>query len=202
MRPPPTPSDLALRGFVEPADRDDEVEQLAEAIRRSLRITVDELAAAERPPTTGAQDAPAAADAAAADAGPEEEPVPDPDLGGLFLGVQWPQLLAADQPFPEATGEVRFYTVWRFSGNAVPAPGRLLGIHASVGASAYAGLIALNGGHFGGLRFRRLPSLAEARRRFASEAPSFNLPIDARLYWWEDRSRLEERGRGAVEWYR
>ena len=179
-------SEIAALGHLVPSSHEDELDQLAEAIRESLVISGGAAAVVADAQERGADDAPPdAADGAAAEAGPEEEPAPEYPADAR--GLQWPSRVAVFDQVPPFGGDARFYAVWRFSGNAAPTPGTLLGVHASFGTVAYQGLLALNGGSFGGLRWRRYPDIEEVVRSWKREAPTFKLVGEPPFYWWANR---------------
>ena len=73
----------------------------------------------------------------------------------------------------------RYYAVWKFPGHD-----EHVGVHAGVGASGYIGIIGLNGGFGGSLRFKKFGSMAEALRAYAKGAPHYEAPPAARFIPW------------------
>ena len=76
---------------------------------------------------------------------------------------------------------VRYYAVWKFSSSGASYPG----VHFGKETSAYEGLLKLNNGNFGGLKWRRLPCLAQARAKFSAEARRHGITSSViNLYAW------------------
>ena len=184
----------------EPADRDEELSQLAEALAASLvleRERVPGAGSAEPPDSSAASpsaapacvsvgtDAPSPVESAAGEptpAGSGSEPEPAPE-GRVWLPrrVQRADLSALESE----GGDVRFYAVWalcRASGDR-----QWAGVHGSRGTNSYSGLLLLNGGSFGGLRWRRAASLAAASALWEAEAPGKRIEHPIRFYQWEPK---------------
>ena len=66
---------------------------------------------------------------------------------------------------------LRFYCVWSFAKGAVSWPG----VHWGLGNTAYQGLIRLNNGSFGGLRWKRTRTYEAARELFNQEKAKHGL---------------------------
>ena len=74
----------------------------------------------------------------------------------------------------------RYYAVWKL-GKDMGDEG--LGVHAGVGCTAYLKVIGLAGG-FGGVKWRRYATLADALRGYAEGAAHFSAPAAARFFPW------------------
>ena len=77
---------------------------------------------------------------------------------------------------------VRWYAVWKYCSSGIQWPG----IHFGKDKAAYAGLIQLNGGSFGGLKWKRVSSHSEARAKFLAEAPKYGVTTEhVNYYAWK-----------------
>ena len=67
----------------------------------------------------------------------------------------------------DLAGGFRVYCVWTIRGNT-----DLAGIHWGYGSTAYSGILQTNGGHLGGISWKREASVEAAQARFKAEAGS------------------------------
>ena len=96
-------------------------------------------------------------------------PEPEPEVEWDIVEVSSEGSSVAEEEFerrgptPEELLDttVRYYAVWKFSSSGASYPG----VHLGKERSAYEGLLKLNNGNFGGLKWRRLPCFARARAR-------------------------------------
>ena len=177
---------------------EEEIEQLARAIAESLRVSDTPAAsgAAASSSVGSAEPAPepeaegwvyvadaepaASSSAAAASAAPAAAPPAVVPTAAAPVAVPLPEPW---EPRVEplsiglhdgARGEgFRYYAVWSLS--SVGEGKRWAGVHVGEGSRAYRGLLTLNGGHFGGLRFRRNDTLEQVVAAFWAEAPRWKL---------------------------
>ena len=68
--------------------------------------------------------------------------------------------------------EVRWYAVWSVPGQSQAV---VAGIHWGQDTRAYSSILQLNGGHFGGIRWRRCDDRATAQSTFEAEAQRYGL---------------------------
>lgn len=83
----------------------------------------------------------------------------------------------------ESAREVRWYAVWSIPGHS----GAIIaGIHWGQGVDAYANILHLNGGQFGGIKWRRGNSKEDAQAIFEREAHRFRVAtnLSQRLVGW------------------
>ena len=183
---------------LQPETADEELDQLAAALAASL--TLDERVPepeAEDSPRPSCEAAAGSADAAPAapppqlaeEAPPAPTPEPEASAAAAALGLWRPREIGrAAHPF---TRNHRFYAVWRLS--AVGGGTTWAGVHIGLSTDAYAGLLSLNGGHFGGIAFHRENDLESACQSWWREAPKHKLAKGGlsvqgcRVYFWDPR---------------
>ena len=68
--------------------------------------------------------------------------------------------------------ELRWYAVWSVPGHSQAV---VAGIHWGQDTRAYSSILQLNGGHFGGIRWRRCDNRAAAQSTFEAEAHRYGL---------------------------
>ena len=78
--------------------------------------------------------------------------------------------------------EYCIYVVWRVP--LADNPLQLRGLHWGLGIRAYAGILRLNQGTFGGIMWRRCNSLELAERLFREELPLPDREIGTEYYEW------------------
>ena len=180
-----------------PLDREDELDQLARAIALSLRVSEPEPDADQPEAESSPREPAAASDGAAsstAGAAPEAPPAKQD------VGTEAPASTGEDGPWrPERVGssdevkqlsrtlpvEARHYAVWGLAGANSRA---WAGVHSGHHPDPYDGVIRLNGGNWGGLRWRRCPTCEEAVVAWLREAHKHpGVPVHPPLYWWGPR---------------
>ena len=85
-----------------------------------------------------------------------------------------------DQAIDWENTEYRIYVVWRIP--LADNPLQFRGLHWGLGIRAYAGILRLNQGTFGGIRWRRCNSLELAERLFREELPLPDREIGTEYY--------------------
>lgn len=114
--------------------------------------------------------------------------VPEPVVYNFGNNTFW----LDEQPTPSElswhSSDIRVYVVWVIPGHSEPRA--LAGLHWGAGLSAYSALLSLNGrNHLGGLRWKRVYTLAEGQSLFASEAGRHAVdPVPVRVYRWRHSS--------------
>ena len=83
---------------------------------------------------------------------------------------------------PDFALDVRCYAVWVLS--RVGGERQWTGIHCGVDINAWQGIIALNGGHFGGIRWRRGADYQDAKRVWLAECGKHKVTGPPKTYWW------------------
>ena len=182
---------MPLGDIPEPKNELEEVEQLASAIAASLH-----LGDAETGPSPSAGEAPQAEGGGSSEAAsrpllpvgcgaePGEEPPPLDELEAVQVPVE------IGQGSHEFTSTTRFYAVWSLS---KAGGGReFSGVHAGEGTEAYKGLIALNGGSWGGIRWRRFGSYDEAITGFIAERAKHKFSGDPTVWQWSSQDGKRE----------
>ena len=83
--------------------------------------------------------------------------------------------------------EVRWYAVWSVPGQSQET---IAGVHWGQDTRAYSSILQLNGGHFGGIRWRRCDNRAAAQATFSAEAHRYGLEQSRgeRLIGWVNRA--------------
>ena len=116
-------------------------------------------------------------------------PDPEPEVEWDIVEVSSEGSCVAEEEFerrgptpeelPDTT--VRYYAVWKFSSSGASYPG----VHFGKERSAYEGLLKLNNGNFGCLKWRRVPCFARARATFSAEATRHGITSSViNLYAW------------------
>eukprot|EP00438_Fugacium_kawagutii_P028451 Skav206775 [mRNA] locus=scaffold1075:41022:41546:+ [translate_table: standard] len=87
-------------------------------------------------------------------------------------------------------GDIRWYAVWKVPGCASD----LAGVHWGKETCAYFGLLTLNGGNFGGIRWRRYNSLESAQAGFLEEAEKHKVPASQseKVFGWIQEPRSSQ----------
>ena len=152
-----------------PTSELEEAEQLAEALRRSLRVSSPSPAAGSPGPE------PSPATESAAPAGGESATATSGSPVGAAVA---PRGSARGRQRSEA-GDIRFYAVW-----VVPRRPQVRGVWHGPHPLCWERLTAqLPGGRpVGGVRLRRASSLEEALELYASEADRYGAPLPAPLH--------------------
>ena len=116
-------------------------------------------------------------------------PEPEPEVEWDIVEVSSEGSSVAEEEFerrgptPEELLDttVRYYAVWKFSSSGASYPG----VHFGKERSAYEGLLKLNNGNFGGLKWRRVLCFARARATFSAEATRHGITSSAiNFYAW------------------
>lgn len=83
--------------------------------------------------------------------------------------------------------ELRLYVVWSIPG--CNPPQRFAGLHWGIDRIGYAGILTLNSGHFGGIKWQRVFSIARGRELFLQEAHRHQVEGDqVSFYRWQQNS--------------
>ena len=169
---------------IEPASRDEEIEHLVAALVAS---TLEP--AAEPPPAPAALEQPSASEGGQ----PNVEPAaasPAARASQEESERPWvPRVVSRDEalgyPARLDGAELRCYAVWSFchqEGGTAWA-----GVHCGRGKAAYAGILSLNGGSIGGLRWTREADVRATEQEWIARAGKHAVPRDQlRFYLWED----------------
>jgi hypothetical protein len=114
---------------------------------------------------------------------PEDSPDPAPAPAPVVAPALPPPGFERRPPsLPELEGgDLRFYIVFSIRGET-----ELAGLHWSRGTSAYRALIALNGGNFGGLKWRRHSDYKQALQAYQDEKDRHRLDtaLPVQYYYW------------------
>eukprot|EP00438_Fugacium_kawagutii_P002833 Skav214119 [mRNA] locus=scaffold1185:500671:507540:- [translate_table: standard] len=120
--------------------------------------------------------------------------VPDnPDLNQLAI-AEFPgdnlairrNRVAADIDW--GTTQLRIYAVWRIP--LAENPLQFRGVHWGFDTVAYSGILRLNQGTFGGIRWQRCGSLELAEQRFRAELPPVHREIAIEFFEWVPQGQL------------
>ena len=181
-----------------PTSRDEEIDQLAEAIAASLRLErevasgpaasseadASSSAAVASPVAAAAAAEPAAAAECAAPSGSGSEPEPAPESVEWLprpVGRAYLEGLAA-----RPKTDFRVYAVWSL--NRSSGDRHWAGVHAGLDRDCYSGLLLLNGGSFGGLSWKRVHTgVAAAVSLWEAEALRKGIKHSARFYFWDPK---------------
>ena len=168
---------------LEPATGDEEIEHLVAALVAS---TLEP--AAEPPPAPAALEQPSASEGGQ----PNVEPAAASPAARASQESErpWvPRVVSRDEalgyPARLDGAELRCYAVWSFchqEGGTAWA-----GVHCGRGKAAYAGILSLNGGSIGGLRWTRKADVRATEQEWIARAGKHAVPRDQlRFYLWED----------------
>ena len=115
------------------------------------------------------------------------------DVHNLWLGISSLAFEEDSEPISEKKAqkpetciifdwEYCIYVVWRVP--LADNPLQFRGLHWGLGIRAYAGILRLNQGTFGGIKWRRCNSLELAERLFREELPLPDREIGTEYYEW------------------